>query len=196
MRGPPSFHKICKRAIAVVTLVSSLKGAQLHIIPICAALLAVCILVLAGCGDSAVETSGEPEPPQTESPSAQWLNLLSHEDAAEWLVERQKYASPADRDVDKVRAILNAAGRRFEESPRMIANRALQLQHMLNEIGDQTSAVALTRDLHNVLGGTAASPGFGNLGAYYVNLRKSGMDRSIALDALTKRYDGAFISGR
>lgn len=159
------------------------------------------VVIIGGCGD-AVETPANDPParsenqPQKEQAGRQWLDQFSHEDAAEWLVARQKNAAPGDRDVEKVRAVLNATGRRFEESPRMIANRALQLQDMLNALGDHTSAVALTRDLHSVLGGTAASPGFGNLGAYYVNLRKTGASRTEALAILQKKYDGAFISDR
>ena len=159
-------------------------------------------LCIGGCGDATVEAPASDPPtraedqPQKEQTTRQWLDQFSHEDTAEWLVAHQKHAAPSDRDVEKVRAVLNAAGRRFEESPRMIANRALQLQEMLNELGDQTSAVALTRDLHNILGGTAASPGFGNLGSYYVNLRKTGVNRTEALAILQKKYDGAFISDR
>jgi hypothetical protein len=154
------------------------------------------ISLLAACSDESPQPAPSPEPTTSEMPAAEWLDLRSHEDPAVWLVARQKYAEPRDRDVEKVRAVLIAAGRRFEETPRMIANRALQLQGMVNEVGDKISATALTRDLYDIMGGTAASPGFGNLGAFYVNLRKNGASRGAALETLAKQYNSAFGANR
>lgn len=122
--------------------------------------LLVSALLLSGGGDDPVEPqSAKPQAEHHETPAQQWLDLRSHEDPAEFSIARQKYADPADSDAVKVREVLNAAGRCFEEIPRMLANRALQLQDMLDDLGGRASAVALTRDLHKVLGDQAASPG-------------------------------------
>jgi hypothetical protein len=80
--------------------------------------------------------------------------------------------------------MLATAGRRFREYPRMIANRAVQLEAMLAEKNMPESAPQLIEELTTVPGDTRYVESFGALCQQYFNLRTQGVERQDALKLL------------
>jgi hypothetical protein len=107
-----------------------------------------------------------------------------------WLASRDAHADVTENHplVSATRERLDIAKQRFGDSPRMIANRSVQLEGMLSADGIQETAVELLDALASVPGGLGTTGGYGALCQQYYNLRKSGQTREAALDALRARY--------
>jgi hypothetical protein len=78
------------------------------------------------------------------------------------------------------------AAHRFGDPPRMIANRAVQLEAMLASAGISESAPELIVSLSEI-SEERPREGFGSLCQHYFNLRKQGLDREAALAQLKSR---------
>lgn len=107
-----------------------------------------------------------------------------------WLVSRMNKADadPNDPTLDQVAAMLEAASRQFLETPRMIANRAVQLEEMLAESGLAEPATSLIKALLHVVEGEPRAESFGALCQHYYNLRSAGLGRDEALADLKRRH--------
>lgn len=70
----------------------------------------------------------------------------------------------------------------------MIANRAVQLETMLNPTDGRESAVWLVTELAQVVTEPGRVEGFGALGQQYYNMRKAGLSEQDALQDLSRRY--------
>lgn len=170
-------------------MLRSLTGRPAHRSRLCSvALMALC---LAGCDDASEPGARTPAPQDEESSAYSgiaWLGPGSHIAPAQWLASRaEKSELPAqDARVETVRKELAEAARQFGEEPRMIANRAVQLEEMLAERGIDESATDLIETLMPL--GSAAGPreGFGTVVQHYFNLRKQGLDRGAALSRLER----------
>lgn len=150
------------------------------------ALMALCI---AGCDDASEPGARTLAPPEEESPASSritWLGPDSHITPAQWLASRAKKSVLPRHDarVETVRKELVEAARQFGEEPRMIANRAVQLEEMLAERGIDESATDLIEALMPL--GSTAGPreGFGTVVQHYFNLRKQGVDKRAAIERL------------
>lgn len=146
-------------------------------------MLSVPLLIggLAGCGqEEPARLTSEPTTPVAEVPAADWLGPGETPSPARWLAGR---IAGAGADVDATAALLAAAAERYRESPRMIANRAVQLQAMLAEQGIDETAIALI----GWLGGLPAQGrvSFSADCQHYFNLRVQGLDREQALARLS-----------
>jgi len=106
-----------------------------------------------------------------------------------WLIAHESKAVDASSvgDPRVVRRSLAEASTKFNDTPRMIANRAVQLEKMLKGEGVEENAIILINRLND-----AIAPGriesFGAAVEKYYNMRKAGMSSDQALDTLSKRY--------
>lgn len=118
-----------------------------------------------------------------------WLTPLSVIDAARWLAEWPGEAGSApQRQAAEARKLLAAARDRFNDDPRMIANRSAQMAEMLREIGSAEHPLDVLRDLLSVRGPESRAVPFAELCQHYFNFRQRGIERRAALDALTTEY--------
>lgn len=147
-------------------------------------------LLLSGCGDEQPrQQSSEKQSGLTKVEQTDWLSMQDETAPGDWLIAREMKsgAKLAPDDADKLRQSLAEASARFKDSPRMIANRAVQLERMLKDEGGDESASVLIAGLTRVV-----APGriesFGAAGQQYVNMRKAGLSRERAFDELSRRY--------
>ena len=151
--------------------------------------LALAALSAVGCEDEA-EIGSAPLPVETAKPAAlprmTWLGLHDAVTPERWLASREANADLAEDDpkVIALRAELAAAAQRFRDPPRMIANRAVQLEAMLAAIGVAEHAPELIALLSSAAGAVRPQEGFGAICQHYYNLRKQGLDRDTALAQL------------
>lgn len=150
---------------------------------------AVAALALAGCFGGEDEGSAQQErmaaPPGAAVSARSWLDPRDPTLPEVWLASRaQGRDVPAsDPAVARWHDVLEDADARFDETGRMIANRAVQLEAMLEEIGVKTSAEHIIRGFAPL-----AAPGsrraFGALCQHYYNLRAAGESETAALATL------------
>jgi hypothetical protein len=152
-----------------------------------------CLLAgaLAGCNDD--EPRAKPEHVEKRSGMApiaksDWLTREDDVKPEVWLIEHQAKsgAAPAS-DEGHVRLALDEAAQKFRDSPRMIANRAVQLQNMLKAEGQDETAIALITGLNGAIA-SGRIESFGAAGEKYYNMRKSGLSSEQALTSLSKLY--------
>ncbi|CCB63718.1 hypothetical protein [Hyphomicrobium sp. MC1] len=118
-----------------------------------------------------------------------WLTEQDDVKPEIWLIEHEaksdgKVAAPKSGEV---RRALIEASEKFNDSPRMVANRAVQLEDMLKGAGGDETAISLITMLNNAIAANRIES-FGAAGQQYYNLRKAGFTGEEALDALSKRY--------
>jgi len=70
----------------------------------------------------------------------------------------------------------------------MIANRAVQLEAMLDPTDGRETAVWLIAALADIVKEPGKVESFGAVGQQYYNLRKAGLNERDALDDLSRRY--------
>ncbi|MEQ1671618.1 MAG: hypothetical protein ABL893_12220 [Hyphomicrobium sp.] len=146
-----------------------------------------------GCGDDAPKPASYV---QTKSPSetfkrdVEWLELKQDTAPDAWLIARAQASGEITslQDSEELRRALEIATRRLGESKRMIANRAAQLERMLEQEGQKDSAIALIIDLTAAIGETGQTEGFGAVTQHYFTMRKSGLSRKLALKEMKLRY--------
>ncbi|MBS7538870.1 hypothetical protein [Ancylobacter lacus] len=165
-------------------------------------LAAALAVAAAGCGEDeprppaaspAAEAPAAPAPAleKVAPPPADGLARRTRLDSGEaasparWLASRAagRDLPESDPAVARWRDLLAEADARFDESGRMIANRAVQLEAMLREKGLAASTQALVHDLA-ALAPKGSRAGFGTLCQHYYNLRLQGLDHGGALAAL------------
>ncbi|MET0639457.1 MAG: hypothetical protein ABWX70_04785 [Hyphomicrobium sp.] len=124
-----------------------------------------------------------------EAERADWLTRQDDVRPELWLIEHETKTgvNAHAADAGDIRNTLSHAATTFNESPRMIANRAVQLEAMLKDEGGNETAITLINRLSS-----AIAPGriesFGAAGEKYYNMRKAGFTGEQAIDALFKRY--------
>jgi hypothetical protein len=159
---------------------------QLHL----ARASAVVLLALApaACGEDSDEPSAAPSAPAPAKAVYQLARLdITDRIAPErWLASRQAGRDLAEDDPEVValKAALDGAGRRFREYPRMIANRAVQLEDMLKQKDILEPAPQLIARLSQAVGEARNVESFGALCQQYYNLRLQGLDQQEALKVL------------
>lgn len=146
---------------------------------------------LTACGDEAVEpqaAAAKAEDKRT-AHRLEWLRLTDGIAPEQWLASREAARDLGldDGAVIDMRRVLDVAATRFRDQPRMIANRAVQLETMLREKNIGERAPRLIVMLSQVPGQTRYVDSFAALTQHYYNLRMEGRDREQALDALRQR---------
>ncbi|MEI9901032.1 MAG: hypothetical protein WDN31_13845 [Hyphomicrobium sp.] len=86
-----------------------------------------------------------------------------------------------------MRKVLDVAAVRFRDQPRMIANRAVQLEEMLSEKRISERAPRLIVTLSQVPGSQRSVESFAALTQQYYNLRLEGLGKAAAIEALKQR---------
>lgn len=138
------------------------------------------------------ESATAPAPEAAHSPALPRIKWLGERDATtpqRWLASREVMADLAETDqaVISMRERLKLAAHRFGDPPRMIANRAVQLEGMLASEGIRERAPELILFLSSAVSESRPNAGFGSLCQYYFNLRKQGLDREAAIEQLKLR---------
>jgi hypothetical protein len=155
-------------------------------------LMGACALLFAGCDDSSsINQHADQRSGLTQSQAQPgWLDPTSDIDPAGWLISREASRGKTVKaeEADIIKASIANAAKIFKEDPRMIANRAVQLEVMLDPTDDRETAVWLVEVLTDVVREPGRVEGFGAIGQQYFNLRKSGLSERAALDDLTRRY--------
>jgi len=158
----------------------------------CAALLA---MTLGACSDERSETAQAPPPPaRSAHPAAHSLAWLRQTDAVSpdhWLASREagRDLDPYDPKVAEIHRTLETAAQRFRDYPRMIANRAVQLEAMLKKKAIDEHAPSTIATLCEVPGDRQNIESFASLAQQYYNLRLQGLDRSQSIAALRSQSD-------
>lgn len=146
---------------------------------------------LAGCdAPPAEENEASAAPRGHESSAAEgrnWLDIKDGISPAIWLASREagRDVPPNDPMAATLRALIEQADIRFSEGPRMIANRAVQVQAMLAERGVRETAREVIEGLVSI-GQVGERAGFGETCQHYVNARMASGSRVAALDALRR----------
>ncbi|WP_051661408.1 hypothetical protein [Bosea sp. 117] len=155
-------------------------------------------LPLAACpGESEPERRERVAEPAPDGLSRKtWLAPTDRTDPAQWLASRAAGTDIAASapEVAGWRALLADADSRFDETDRMIANRAVQLETMLAGIGTREDARQLLDDLLP-LAAPGSRRGFSDLCHHYFNLRSQGASREAALAELHASAPGPTRQG-
>jgi hypothetical protein len=156
--------------------------------------IALCCMLglgLASCSDEAPRSERTQSDADTIGPhKVKWLELASPISPAQWLVSRNedRPRPTSDPEVRRVGELLATAHKRYRESERMIANRSVQVEAMLQQIGLDESAVAVLDGLTGIGGEVGQAEGYGSISQYYFNLRAASVSRTEALATLKARY--------
>lgn len=153
------------------------------------------VIVVAACSDEQPNAARQEPAEQNsvESPTqaaGEWLEISEGVSPSEWLSARSAEGGRA-LSPDEIAALnvsLVTAARRLGESPRMIANRSVQLEVMLQDIDKGQAAIELIEQLTSVIGETGQTEGFGAISQHYYTMRKNGLTSEQALDDLKRRY--------
>jgi hypothetical protein len=155
-----------------------------------ALLFATGLSLLPGCEEATMPETATTQqtPKRPELPRIKWLDAHSTITPEQWLASREAKVDLDENDpaVVALRVKLNEAAQRFGDATRMIANRAVQLEEMLAEEGITEHAPELIETLSSTATETRQREGFGSLTQHYFNLRKTGVDREVALEQLKK----------
>lgn len=155
-------------------------------------LLGACVLLAVGCSDESTSNQHAEQRSGLVRTHAQpsWLDATSEIEPAAWLIERESTSGRnlSAEDANKLRQSLTTVSKLFREDPRMIANRAVQLETMLDPTDGRESAVWLVTELAQVVTEPGRVEGFGALGQQYYNMRKAGLSEQDALQDLSRRY--------
>lgn len=151
------------------------------------ALSAVLAFALAGCpGESEPEKRERVTAPESDAVARKtWLQPTDDTEPDVWLASRDAGADVAANApaAKEWQGVLAEADSRFGETGRMIANRAVQLENTLAEIGIRETAREIIADF-STLAAKGSRAGFSDLCQHYYNLRNQGLDRTAALAAL------------
>jgi hypothetical protein len=145
-------------------------------------------LLMSACSEEDFDLSSNSSVnnPSNNEEIPQWLEAHHEIDPADWLIIRSQAALAGEVTSHEHRQnLLKRASEHFRESPRMIANRAVQLEDMLLEIGIEESAVSLIDHFTHLP--TVGTPhNFSAYCQYYFNIRAKGYPQGYALTELSK----------
>ena len=146
-------------------------------------------LCLAGCEDESNTRTMTPVPQDDGSSiytEMTWLDAGSPISPAQWLASRAAKSELPQNDprVEAAQKELGLAAHRFGDEPRMIANRAVQLEDMLAKQGIHENASDIVAALVPIAASPGALQGFGALCQQYFILREQGLDNKAAVERL------------
>lgn len=166
------------------------KSHQTFVVAARVCLLGLLPLLGLGCEDASSPEAATTAATQKEDtpalPRIKWLDAHANVTPQQWLASRAAHAdlSESDPKVEEMRSELNTAAKHFGDPPRMIANRAVQLEGMLAAKGIEESAPDLIKLLSSATSATGPKQGFGAVCQHYFNLRQQGVGRDAALQQL------------
>lgn len=144
------------------------------------------LLLLGGCDQNDNAPQMTPVPVMEADDIPLWLDGATEMPPSQWLVMRSR-AEVADESaaIERTAELIMTAADRFGESPRMIANRAAQLEDMLLENHINETAVNLLEWFTN-LPATQSPHSFSSLCQYYYNLRTQGKSEDEILQHIVR----------
>ena len=152
--------------------------------------------VLAACGEEPGENATmHPAANSADAPDPVYqikrIEMTDHTPPELWLASREAGRDLAmdDAAVKHMAQTLAVASRRFREFPRMIANRAVQLEVMLTKQNIGEPASKLIERLSNVPGEERYVESFGALCQQFYNLRMQGRAPEAAVAKLKEVAD-------
>ncbi len=120
------------------------------------AIAALSCLGLSACGDDAPERQAthEAKPAKSQPHRSAWLDHKANITPAQWLASRDEDTLLPETDprVQRIARDLDRAHAIFRESSRMIANRAVQLESMLRDLGSTETAAGILADIMSIPG--------------------------------------------
>jgi hypothetical protein len=172
---------------------SPAKPPQRSAVVLRAGLVALLPLIGLGCDESPEPQTSTATPApqhvaQASLPQIKWLDANDGVTPERWLASRAANADLPETapQVTALRTKLDSAAEHFRDPPRMIANRAVQLEGMLAANGIEESAPELIQLLSAATADTGLKEGFGAVCQHYFNLRQQGADRDAALEQLKR----------
>ncbi len=152
-------------------------------------LTVVAHVLAGGCSnDPPPEPSPETNTQITVEGPKLWLGKRNDVTPEQWLLNHRTASGAAKAPAAEIRRTLASAARNFKDSPRMIANRAIQLEAMLAQHGIEENALDLLSDLSFTATPEKNAEGFGARCQHYYLLRIKYPSKQEALSAL-KRSD-------
>ncbi|XSG82999.1 MAG: hypothetical protein ACPW61_04260 [Methyloligella sp. ZOD6] len=161
------------------------------------AVLIALAMALAACGEdvSAPETAEEIPTDSTRSKrlaQTEWLTVHDVISPAQWLASREA-GYDVEMENPRVKALhktLQDAKRVFGTPYRMTANRAVQLEGMIDQEGwEHEDAADLIVTFTEVGDSETAGEGFGQVAQAYYQLRKTGLSREEALQHIREESE-------
>lgn len=137
-----------------------------------------------GCSnDAAAEQPSDHNHPSSVTKPQFWLGQRHSLSPERWLLDHQAASgAPSPHTDEEIRNTLIDVSRRFSDSPRMIANRVVQLQSMLAQHGIAENALDLLDDL-SFQGARVQAEGFGARCQQYYLLRINSRSKQQALSS-------------
>lgn len=151
--------------------------------------LGMAVTLLGGCNDQ-VQTVHSKSETMTQSVEAiagkRWLDVNDPTRPELWLASREARADlpPSAPQVEDFRDLLALARRRYVETPRMIANRTVQLEEMLAARGIGETARLALEGLITIREENGDRRSFGEAVQHYFNIRQLAPNRDQALRSL------------
>lgn len=120
----------------------------------------------------------------------EWLTIKDKMDPAVWLRSREvgHEVLPSDPEVGRLHRAFSQAAVRFFEDERMIANRTAQTSDTLAEVHQPERAVDIITGMIDVADTTSNRQLYSDMCQQYLNMRKTGADRTDALQQLSVSY--------
>jgi hypothetical protein len=151
--------------------------------------LGVVLAFLGGCNDQAqISPSKTAAIAQSGAAIAKkhWLDISDPTRPELWLASREAKVDlpPSAPRVEALRNLIALAGRRYIETPRMIANRAVQLEEMLAARGIAEDAGLAIEGLAALREDSGDRRSFGEAVQHYFNIRQIAPSREQALRSL------------
>lgn len=144
-------------------------------------------MVAAGCSDDTANRSQELRPLPRSATTIRWLDRQAALTPEDWLASRKHpTARSAPPTSMKIKRELDRAARYFGNSPRMIANRAVQLETMLAAKGINEDALDLIADLSTLALLEMKAEGFAARCQQYFTIRIQHKNKEEALAALKR----------
>ncbi len=148
--------------------------------------------ILGGCDDppdNRERTNAAPLAGSMALVDRSWVGMTDAVAPDHWLASRQAGVdvAPTDPGVSTFHRLLARAGHRYTETPRMIANRVVQIEGMLAEHHIRETLLDILTGLTEI----APEDGrrsFGETGEHYVALRGEGLARDQALTVLAGQW--------
>lgn len=156
-----------------------------------AALSLMTVLQLAACNEAEERDPGRVVAVKGTETIPVWLSPKDKMEPAVWLRSREAghEVLSSDPEVDRLRRALHQASIRFYEDTRMIANRTAQTSDMLGEAHQPERLVDIMTGMIDVADVTVHKKLYGEMCQHYLNIRKSGNNRSAAIVQLTDAYE-------
>jgi hypothetical protein len=154
-------------------------------------LTVVAQVLASGCSNDATPDLPSDNNSNSTTKPQPWLGPRDDLAPERWLLDQPSASGVTNPpSAVEIRNILVRVGQRFADSPRMVANRIVQLEAMLAQHGIKENALDLLQDLSLSAPRERHAEGFGARCQQYYLLRLRSQSKQQALSALNASNDG------